>query len=113
MERNVHANKEETSGLASHPKYEHTQIIAEKGTRPQSYCRKSCRLRLEARLVVDMVGDVTVDPGTSSSNNIALGDNVVRASGAESNRARNSAVVNVADTESLLVDAHELTRSRT
>lgn len=61
--------------------------------------------------MVDVVGDMAVNSGTSSSNNIALGDNVVGASGAESNRAGNGAVVNVANAKSLVVDAHELTGS--
>jgi hypothetical protein len=61
--------------------------------------------------VVDVVRDVAVDAGTSSSDNIALGNNVVGASGASRNRARNSAVVNVANAESLVVDTHELTGS--
>jgi hypothetical protein len=61
--------------------------------------------------VVDVIRDVAVNARASSPDNIALGNNVVGASGASRNRARNSAVVNVADAESLVVNAHELTRS--
>jgi len=60
--------------------------------------------------VVDVVGNVAVDARTSSSHHIALGDNVVGASGTSSNGLRNGAVINVADTESLVVNAHDLAR---
>ena len=61
--------------------------------------------------MVDVVGNVAVDARTSSSHHIALGDNVVGASGTSSNGLRHSAVVDVANTESLVVDAHDLARS--
>jgi hypothetical protein len=61
--------------------------------------------------VVDVIGDMAVDTRASPSDHIALGDNVVGASGAKGNGTRNSAVVNVANAEGLVVDAHELTGS--
>jgi hypothetical protein len=56
-----------------------------------------------------MIGDMAVDTRTSPSDHIALGDDVVGASGAKGNGTRHSAVVDVADTEGLVVDANELT----
>jgi hypothetical protein len=59
--------------------------------------------------VVDVIGDMAVDARASPSDYIALGDNVVGASGAKGNGTRNSAVVDVANAEGLIVDAHKLT----
>jgi hypothetical protein len=95
----------------SRPNYEHSPTVAKGIPDPRVIVVKGCQLRLEARLVVDVIRDVAVNARASSPDNIALGNNVVGASGASRNRARNSAVVNVADAESLVVNAHELTRS--
>lgn len=57
--------------------------------------------------MANVIGNVAVNTRASPSNNIALGDNIVGASSTKGNGLRNSAVADVANAESMLVNAHE------
>jgi hypothetical protein len=87
--------------------YEHSQVIAQEDTRSQRYCRKRLSAYLETVLVVDVIWDMAVDARASPSDHITLGDDAVGAGSAERNIARNSAVVDITDAESVLVDADD------
>lgn len=78
---------------------------------PDPQAVKGCWSRLEAFLVVDVMRDMAVDARISSPDHIALRYDAVGASGAKRNIARHSAVVNVTEAESLVVNAHDRTRS--